>query len=193
MSYSLEQLRDQVLRRRVEVPIPSEANLELVANELRYSVVALAALIGKTESGMTDDNAAVQWIGRAQMQLVLLAHMLGINLDAATYAQLATRNAIPPTPHRSPAIQFSGCPGRFAIAARLWLDRPRVVERILQDVCVRAYRYSRVNKVWEFLAYSEHFRPAPAHEEAPRYEVIVTQQGQGPIMVTWQEEEESKL
>lgn len=193
MSYTLAQLRDLALRRRVEHPIPSETRTELVASELRYSVVSLAALIGKVESGMIDSVAASMWIGRAQLQLILLAHMLGLDLDGASYAQLAARHArgrpwdTPPTPFDP--MPETGGHGQFAISARLWLDRPRVVERILQDVSIWGQKYSHVNKIWEFVARSEHFRPLDEGETVPRYEIIIDQQGQGPLTVTWKEEE----
>lgn len=186
MSHRLDDLRDKVLRRRVEHPIQLEEDADRVAQELRHGAQELAALVGKIHAGTASLFSAMAWAGRAQLQLVLLAHMMGIDLDQAVRDQLCARGTTL-APELPPAI-IGRRQGVFRISAAFWLQRPQVVERILAGIVVYTQRFDRSRREWHIAAFNPYFREVDPGEDAPRYSVIITEQQSGAVSVAWEEE-----
>lgn len=183
MTFTLAELRDLVLRRRVEHPIDCERDFESVAAELRHSACELTHMAGKLMAGVVNPYSFMAWAGRTQLQLILLCHMLGIDLDGAVRPAIYSRGMLSP-PEPTP-----GANGTFRISAGLWLERPSAVEQMLRGVHIRSMRFQREPRAWYITGYSDHFRELISGESIPHYSVTITETAKGVISVDWQEEE----
>lgn len=177
MSYTLAQIRDAVLRRRIAHPVPSEINAEATSMALQRCAAELGALVGKISAGMIDNSAAKIWAGRAQTQLSLLAHMFGVDLDDAVFDVMNSRGDGPTIAPPHPAIVTTSQAkrGRFRVSRRLWLDQPHVVQAILQRVFVQSIQVEQGNpRAWVITALGEDFRRMePDEKEIPAYSVEI--------------------